>query len=180
MNLGNINTRQQRLAIFAIVAVAFLAGDRLVITPLTTSWKARAARITQLKRDVEHGASLLNQERAIRTTWDRLRTNTLSGELSTAQSQVIKAFNRWSQESGVSIGSIRPQWKQNADDYMTLECRADATGSLAALSRFLFQAETDPMALKIEAMELTVRDAEGQQLTLGLQVSGLLLKLPGS
>ena len=58
---------------------------------------------------------------------------------------------------------------------MTLECRVDASGSLATVSRFLYEIESDPIALKVDALELSAKDTEGQQLTLGLQVSGLLL-----
>jgi hypothetical protein len=39
--------------------------------------------------------------------------------------------------------------------------------------KFLFNVERDPMALKIESVEITARDKEGQNLSLGLQISGL-------
>ena len=58
---------------------------------------------------------------------------------------------------------------------MTLECRADASGSLSALTRFLYEIEKDPLALRIDSLEITARDNTGQQLSLNLQVSGLLL-----
>ena len=48
----------------------------------------------------------------------------------------------------------------------------------ARLSRFLYNIEKDPMALKIESVEITARDKEGAQLSLGLQISGLVLNLP--
>jgi hypothetical protein len=51
----------------------------------------------------------------------------------------------------------------------------DATGDLGRLSRFLYQLERDPMALKLATLELGARDKEGQQLSLGLQLSGLVL-----
>jgi hypothetical protein len=43
------------------------------------------------------------------------------------------------------------------------------------LRSFLFHIEDDPMALKIESVEITSRDKDGQQLSLGLQISGLAL-----
>jgi len=58
---------------------------------------------------------------------------------------------------------------------MTLECRVDAFGNLSALTRFLYDVEKDPLALKVDALEITTRDNDGQQLSLALQVSGLLL-----
>ena len=58
---------------------------------------------------------------------------------------------------------------------MTLECHVDGFGNLPALTRFLYEVEKDPMAFKIETVEISARDKDGQQLTLGLLVSGLLL-----
>jgi len=88
---------------------------------------------------------------------------------------VLRAFDRWSSESRVSVLSINPQWKREADEYLTLQCRVEASGSLGAVARFIYELEHDPMAVKIESMELSARDNDGQQLALGLQVSGLAL-----
>jgi hypothetical protein len=71
--------------------------------------------------------------------------------------------------------SITPQWKRAGDDFVTLECRVDAAGNLATLSKFLYDIEKDPLALKLETVEITARDSEGQQLALSLQISGLVL-----
>ena len=119
-----------------------------------------------------------NRERTIRSRWDGMRTNTLPNNVSAAVSEVLKAFYRWSQDSGISISSTKPQWKRNSDDYMTLECRAEAFGTMPALTRFLYELEKDPLPLKVEAVEISSRDNDGQQLSLALQVSGLLLNPP--
>lgn len=49
----------------------------------------------------------------------------------------------------------------------------DGFGSLSTISRFLYEVEKDPMALKVDLVELSARDNEGKQVTLGLLVSGL-------
>ena len=58
----NIKNRQQALALFAFAAVALLASDRFVISPLTRAWKERAGRIAELKKNVAQGAKLLGQK----------------------------------------------------------------------------------------------------------------------
>ena len=171
----NINNRQQLLTVLAIAVIVIWAGDKLVLSPLTASWQARAGRIRELTKQVNQGSVLLLREQSIRGRWDSMRTNTLPSETSIAENELLKAFERWSQDSRISITSIKPQWKRDADDYMTLECRADAFGSMATLTRFLYEVEKDPLALKVEVVEISSRDNDGQQLTLGLQVSGLLL-----
>jgi len=173
-----IKNRQQILAIVAILGLLALVGDKLILTPLVASWNARTDQIAELKKSISQGNLLLDREKTIRARWGGMRKNTLPNNASVAQSQVLKAFDRWAQDSHATIGSIKPQWKQNADDYTTLECRADASGNIQALSRFLYEVEKDPLALKIEAVEITAHDDNGQQLTLALQLSGLLLTPP--
>jgi len=76
----------------------------------------------------------------------------------------------------VELGSIKPQWKRGQTSrYSQLECRVDATGSMATLSRFLYEVEKSTLALRVDSVELTSRDDTGQKLTLALLVSGLRL-----
>jgi hypothetical protein len=173
-----INNRQQLLAIIAGVAIALLLGDKLLLSPLARSWKERSARIDALGKSINQGELLLVREQTIRNRWDHMRTNTLPDNVSAAENEVLQAFERWSQDSGISIASIKPQWKRTGDDFVTLECRADAFGNIQALTRFLYNVEKDPLALKVETMEIASRDNGGQQLSLALQVSGLLLNSP--
>ena len=173
-----LNNRQQLLTVLALAAVAIWVSDKLILSPLVASWKDRAARIASLRQSVERGAGLLQREASIRRRWDGMRTNALPTEVSAAESRVLRSFDRWSEDSRISITSIKPQWKHDADDYLTLECRVDAAGSLATVTRFLYEIEKDPLALRIEAVEIGARDNDSQQLTLGLQLSGLLLNPP--
>ena len=170
-----INNRQQLLAVAAMAVIALLAVDRLVYTPLMKWWKARSASIGELRQQLADGTSLLQRDQVIRRRWEQMRTNTLPRNSSLAEQQLLKAFDTWSQRSRVSLTSITPQWKHDADDYMTLECRVEATGDLETLSQFLYSIEQDPMALKLESLELNAHDETGQQMTLGLQISGLVL-----
>lgn len=174
----NLNKRQQLLAILAIVAVGLFVADKLVITPLMMNWKERSARIAKLKEEVREGAEVIKREAVLREQWERMRTNTLADAKSEAEGQMLKAFERWSKEGGVSVSSIRPQWKEAQEDYKTLQCRADVGGNLAAIAKFLYQIERDPLGVKVDSLELTTRNVDGSQLALVIQVSGLLLNPP--
>ncbi len=176
----NVSNRQQLLVIIAAAGVVLLACDSLLLTPLNRLWKERAARIVELRKSVAQGSSILEREQTLRDRWDSMRTNTLGSDVSAAENQVLKAFDKWALDSRIGINSIKPQGKgkRDEDEYMTLKCRVDAVGSLSALTRFLYEIEKDPMALKVEDLEISTRDAQGRQLALRLQVSGLILNPP--
>ena len=173
-----IKNRQQLLIIGAIVAIALFAGDQLVLSPLIKIWGARATRVAELRKQITQGKMLVLREQSIRSRWEQMSRNALPNNSSAAEQQVYKAIDLWAQDSGVALSAITPQWKHDSDDYMTFECRVDAAGDLGKLSRFLYSVERDPMALKLELVELGARDKDGQQLSLGLQLSGLVLNTP--
>jgi Tfp pilus assembly protein PilO len=170
-----IKNRQQLLIIGAIVTVALFVGDRLVLTPLTNAWNGRAKRIADLRQKIGDANVLKQREQRIRSLWENWSRNTLPNNTSAAEQKLFQAIDRWTQDSGATISAITPQWKHDSDDYMTFECRVDAAGDLGRLSRFLYSVEREPMALKLELVELGSRDKDGQQLSLGLQLSGLVL-----
>ena len=87
--------------------------------------------------------------------------------------KVLRDFDQWAKDSGITF-SLSQQWKYD-EDYKTLQCRIEGAGNLKSVSRFLYEIEKDPLALKIESVEINARDNNGQQLSLGLQVSGLRL-----
>jgi len=173
----NLDNRQRFLTYLAATAIALWAVDTLVVAPLTRAWKERSERITQLRTQVNQGQALIGRRDSIRSRWDSMRTNTLPKEVSTAENQVLQAFYRWSSESGITISSVKPQWKNSGEDYATFECRVDASGPLSTVTKFIYDVERDPLALKVESIELSAKDNEGQQIVLGLLVSGLQLNL---
>ena len=172
-----IKNRQQLLSFAAIAVLGLFAADKLIVDTLTKVWKSRARRIEQLRTQVAEGKALVKREPLIRGRWNEMQRNTLTNNTSAAEQQLFAAVDGWRQDSRVVINGATPQWRHDADDYMTFQCRMDASGTLSTLSKFLYDIEKDPMALKLDSIELSARDKEGQQLVLSLQISGLVLTL---
>jgi len=167
--------RQHLLLLLTVAVVGLFLADKLVREPLWKAWKSRSERLVKLKQDVNKGETLIQRAESLQSRWSEMRTNALPSETAAAESLILGAFDRWSRSSGVSVSSIRPQWKRAGDDYMTLECRADIGGTLTEVSRFLYEIERDPMGVKVDNATLATRDTDGAQITLTLQVSGLQL-----
>jgi Tfp pilus assembly protein PilO len=170
-----IENRQQLLIVLAVAVGVLYAADQLVFEPMVKWWKARAETVAGLRAQVHDGRLLIQREAGLRGRWDQMRTNTLPDNSSLAEQQMLKAFDTWSRESGADVNGIMPQWKSDSDDYSTLNCRVEASGDLGTLSRFIYDVEKGPLGLKLESVEFSTRDNNGQQLTLNLQISGLVL-----
>ena len=170
-----IKNRQQFLLIVTLSLLGLYLANFLVYEPLAKWWSSREADVKTLSDEVKQGRALMNRESVIRDEWNHIRSNSLPNDPSQSEQQVLKAFNNWAGDSGVNIESITPQWQNDQTNYSTLECRVEASGDLGALSRLLYEIENDPLALQLESVELTATDEKGQQLTMGLQISGLAL-----
>jgi len=172
----NLPPRQKLLAIVAGVGILLLILDSLVFTPLTKVWQAHTVEIVKLQNSVREGHSLIARSAQLDRVWKDMQANSLAKEPAQAEQDVISAFDRWGRANSIELGSIRPQWKRGLTDrYSLLECRVDATGTLATLTRFLYELERSPLALRVDSVEVSSRDDSGSRLTLSLVVSGLRL-----
>lgn len=171
----NLPDRQRWLVIATAAMVALFLLDRILFTPLTSLWRTHSAEIVKLRKSVGDGRDLIARGAQLDRTWKDMQDNALPKDAAQAEQDVISAFDRWGRANNIELSSIRPQWKRGTDRYSLLECRVDATGSVPTLSRFIYELEGSPLALRVDTIEMTARDDNGQKLTLGLIVSGLRL-----
>jgi Tfp pilus assembly protein PilO len=169
------NNREKTLTLAALLVIVLLAGDKFVLSPLTKAYNARKATIASLTTRLANGRLLLERENAIRNRWEMIQTNSLPADISTAENMVLTSVDRWAQASRISFTSIKPQWKQFDEEFVTLDCRADASGNMQSVARFLYELESDPMPIKVEEIEITSRNADGQPLSLGVRFSAFML-----
>jgi hypothetical protein len=172
----NIPDRQRWLVIITSVCLGLLILEYWVRVPLTNLWHAHSVEIAKLEKSVAAGKGTLSRADQIERRWADMQANALPKDPAQAEQDVISAFDRWGRANNIELSSIRPQWKRGGTDkYSLLECRVDATGTIPTLSRFMYELERSPIALRVDSVELTSRDDSGQKLTLGLIVSGLRL-----
>ena len=173
-----IQNRQQILLVLTLSVLALYVGDLLVFEPMVKWWHTRQDTIKELRQEVGQGKMLVRREAVIRSEWSNMRTNALPNDASQAESQVLRSLANWAGDSGINVSSVTPQWQEDQDDYSTLDCRVEASGNLGTITRFLYEIENDPMAIQLASIELTATDDQGQQLNLGLELSGLALISP--
>jgi Tfp pilus assembly protein PilO len=170
-----IENRQQFLVMLTIGAMALFVGVNFILTPLQGWWSSRSAEIRDLRAKVTDGRAMVRREEAIRGNWDNMRTNSLPPNTSAAEQRLLRAVDGWSSDCGVEITSLSPQWKEEDTNYLTLNCRVETSGDISSLSRFLYDLEKGPLMLRVDSVELGSHDNNGQQMTMGLDLDGLVL-----
>ncbi len=174
----NLQNRQKVLTIAAALVVGLLIGDKVVLTPLIESWKVRKERIASLDQSLSSGRALMERDQNLRSRWTEMKHNALPMNPSDAEQAVLNAvYNRWAPLSRANVSDYAAQWKASGDDdYLTYECSVNAVGNMEAITRFLYQLERDPLAIRIENLDLTgSKDASGRELALTVRFTGLML-----
>jgi hypothetical protein len=175
-----IENRQKLLLIVAVSILAVFVGNSVLYEPLKANWIARSERIADLKNKVNDDNRLLRRKTEILARWDSMKNNVLPPNSSQAGSALLKAKDRWVEKSGAGIEDFSPQLKQDTDPdssdvITTWECRTDASGSMRSLLNFLWAIESDPMGVQLQDIELSSKDNSGEEMSLGLTLSALVL-----
>lgn len=172
----NNERRQFYLKIGVAVAVGLFLLDSFVIEPAIQSWSKQTTRIAALSEKVKRGRQLCDRGASLRDRWAGMLRANLPTEISEAENLAYKAVSRWVRESQISLTSLTPQWQKRDEGFETLECRVTATGSQAALGRFLYEMESDStVPVNLEECEFVTRDPRGAQLTLTARLTFLRL-----
>jgi Tfp pilus assembly protein PilO len=173
-----IETRKDFLVVLTIAVAVLALGVNFVLIPLGGWWSARSAQIRELRVRVADGNQLIKRESVVRSRWSDMRANALPANTSLAEQKLFKLVDDWAHRSGAEVTSLMPQWKNDSTNYMTLTCRVETAGDLGALSKFLYDVERGPVALRLDSLEISARDKEGQQMTMSAEINGLALSSP--
>jgi Tfp pilus assembly protein PilO len=155
----------------AVCGVLFVL-NYLVIGPYTAAWSGQSDHIDKLRQDVARGQQLVDRQNNIRNRWSAMLRANLPTDISASENIAVQAIDRWARTSGIAFSSLSPSWQEHDDDgYQLFELRATATGTQAALARFIYELETDPSPVNLEEYELTSRDDRGASLTMTARFS---------
>ena len=170
-----IENRQKFLLMLTIGMMALYAGVNFVYEPLAGWWSDRAAEIKDLRGRLSDGRKLLTRADYIQDQWSDIQSNSLPANTSAAEQQLLRSVDDWSRSTGAEVSSIMPQWKNDDTNYMTLTCRVETAGDLGTLTKFLYDLESGPQAIRLDTVELGVHDTAGQQFNMSVDIDGLAL-----
>ncbi|HUT24622.1 MAG TPA: GspMb/PilO family protein [Sumerlaeia bacterium] len=169
-----LRQRERLLALGAVICVLLLAGDKMIVSPLRTVWKERQARIAQLEESLAKGRALVGREETLRQRWLDMQKRCLPASVSEAENLALKSVDRWARGSRLSMTTLSPRRTEKEEDFTKLELRAKAKGTMEAIARFLYDLENDPLALRVEEIEIAGFESTSGDLTLDIRFSGLL------
>lgn len=165
--------RERLLLVGALACMLLLGLDRLALTPFLRAWRSRADEILRLRAEIDRATALMEQESRWLRWRDDAANRLLPGAPGDAENQLIGRVDGWARSAGLAVSSLRPRWTEGPDRAQRLELQVAGSGSLQAVSTFLYQVETSSVAVALEQMELVPRNNEGTDIVLDVRLCAL-------
>lgn len=84
---------------------------------------------------------------------------------------MLNTLRAWSQETGLSISSIRPERVVKSNDLAQIGFEATGNGTLRSVAQFMQRIESSSLPLRVHEMQVSSRSEGADDLTLRLRVS---------
>ena len=171
----NLSKREQVVFTLTMVVLGLLIGDRLVLTPILETWDDLEARRSLLAGKLRQAEKVFSKSQLLRETWQSMLERGLHTTASEAESEALRAIREWSQESGLSLVSLKPEVTDVGSRLGAVEIQATGNGPMRAAARFVYMAETSELPLRVTDMQLGALEQAADNLTLTLRLSMLYL-----
>lgn len=170
-----LTNRERLIMILAGLAVAILIADRYVLGPIFEK-RSQAAQLKQnLQADVEKAQSTLQRRKVIGKRWSQMQQDGLSGNIEVIEGLLFRRLEESSQRSRLLIDSIQPERLMKEGRIGQIEFMVSATGTMDAVTRFLWDIEMAEIPVKIDSLQLSSNNENATQMSLQLTLSSIYL-----
>jgi hypothetical protein len=167
-------SKRERLIITATLAVvALLALDRYVVSPLLECCDREAALKEIRLAEIQRGRDLLDRKREVAPKWREMIASGLKRDPAEAESQILHAVGDWAKDAGLKLSSMKPERLPDKRSLQEISFQAAGTGSMSAVSRFLWRLEASKVPIRVKELQLGSRKEGTDDLTLQLRLSTL-------
>lgn len=167
----DLSKRERYIVIAAVVVLAVLVLDRYVLTPFVGKWGRVSNDRARLSQQLDRASGLFERRERLEARWQEMLSTSLKTDPASAESQVLHALREWSQKSGMTLSSVRPDHVAGGGDLPQIRFSVTCTGSMQSAAAFMWDIETADLPLRIDSMQLSTAREGGRQMSLQVEVS---------
>lgn len=169
-----LSKRERMILIAAILAVVMLVADKFIVGPIGTRREQIKAQKLSLQTELENAQILFSRQKLMERKWKALLSDGLQNDTE-AESKIARALDEWSRSARLTLSSVKPERVASDKGLKEMTFVVAGTGTLEAVSRFLWQIETASMPIKVMDMQIGSTNETGQSMSLQLRLSALCL-----
>ncbi len=167
--------RERYVVAAAIIAVSVLVLDRYIVTPFLDGRAGIEAEKQRLLREMKNARNQFARRGKMEQKWKNMLAGGLKSDAAEMESQVLHAVRNWSQESGLTLSSVKPERIPRKGDLQEITFQAAGVGPMRSVALFLWRLESVSLPLKVKEMQLSSRREGTDDLSLQLRISALYL-----
>jgi len=169
-----LSKRERMILIVAIVAVVMLIADKFIVGPISARREEIKTHKLELQAELENAQVLFSRQKLMERKWKTLLSDGLKNDAE-AESKIARALDSWSKNAMLTLSSVKPERVASDKGLKEMTFVVAGTGTLEAVSRFLWQIETASMPVKVMDMQVGSSNETGQSMSLQLRLSAICL-----
>jgi hypothetical protein len=168
-----LSKRERQIALATFVVLAIFGLDRFLITPVQERQAEAATQLQQTLDGLERARALFDRRHQLAPEWQQMVEADLQAEPAAAESAVLHALRNWSEQTHLSLTSLRPGKATDMGELRELTFRASGEGGMSAVTGFLWQIETSSLPIRLTDLHIGTRKEGADDLTVDLGISAL-------
>ena len=169
-------THRERIIMFlAVTAIALLIADRIILSPVLNARSQTRETRQSLQTELDQANAALERREILQKRWEQMQQAGLTDTVETIEGLLFRHLKEASADSGLLLTSIQPDRQGNQPDLGEIEFAVSWTGSMAAVTAFLWDLETAQIPLRIKSLQLGANDETAAKMSLQVKLSSIYL-----
>ncbi|HZZ41383.1 MAG TPA: hypothetical protein VFE58_00460 [Tepidisphaeraceae bacterium] len=175
--MKKLSKRERNIVVVVAAVILLFMADRYLWSPYMASREEGQADLAAARAKQSKIIHLIKDDKANRLKFDKMIADGLKMDASEAESQMLHAFDDWARDSRLNLPSIKRERMEQDKVFGRIVFRASGAGTMAAISRFLWDVQTAKIPTRIVDLQISGRQGakEGtDDLTMTVAISTLV------
>lgn len=169
-----LSKRERIILIVTMVVVGALIVDKVILGPVTDRLDEMKGQRDLLVAEVAEAQSLFERQRLLAPRYKAMLSDGFRNDTE-AESRVLKALREWSDGTGVTLSSVKPERVASDQGLKEMTFVVAGKGTLRSVAQLLYQIETAALPIKVKSMQLGLASEGTDSMSLQLRLSALYL-----
>ena len=167
-----LSKRERIIFVATVAVVGLLVLDQVVLTPLQNSYDQLAGRQRALLMQQQQDSAWLSRQKTL-ARLSRAMNAQMPASPAAAESQLLHAVRDAADESGVTLSLLNSRRSSGQTPLMETFLQTTASGSMRAVSQFLWRLETAKIPLHCSQLTLSTPHDGVDNLSVDMRLSTL-------
>ena len=170
-----MSQRERFVGTIAAVVICLLVLYQFVIEPQLSQIADLNGKIDTASTDLERADQLFTSSRSATKKLAAMAGSGLRRTDAAAESELLNQTRVWAQEAGIAGWGIKRERTEKERDFNKITFRANGTGGMGQIGRFLFRLQTAKIPVRVADMTISSRKDGTDDLAIVLSISTIYL-----